>query len=79
MARNWWYRTRSGLHGVGFGPDEVEAFESEVAGVIEAIDTGRHPSELSAITFIERDAGRARRMRQCLKSLLGSTLSQAGS
>ncbi len=62
------------LHGVGFGLDEVEAFESEVAGVIEAIDTGRHPSDLRAITFIERDEGRARRMRRCLKSLISGTL-----
>jgi hypothetical protein len=59
------------LHGVGFGLDETEAFESEVAGVVEAIDAGSYPAELHAVSFVERDKERARRMRRCLRSLIG--------
>jgi hypothetical protein len=58
------------LHGVGFGLDETEAFESEVAGVIEALDHGRHSRELKRVTFVEQSPSRAARMRSVLATLL---------
>jgi len=37
------------LHGVGFGLDEAEAFESEIAGIVEALEGGEYPKGLLAI------------------------------
>jgi hypothetical protein len=59
------------LHGAGFGLDETEAFESEVAGIVEALDSGRFPRNLRAVCIIELNKGRADRMRDALASLLG--------
>ncbi|TXH65583.1 MAG: hypothetical protein E6Q88_13620 [Lysobacteraceae bacterium] len=58
------------VHGPGYGLDEVEAFESELAGVIEAISQNDYPAELEKITFVERNADRARRLKQALSKLL---------
>lgn len=60
------------LHGIGFGLDEIEAFESEVAGVVEAIEEGWKPQGLRRISFVERDGARAGRMQDSLASLLGT-------
>jgi hypothetical protein len=59
------------LHGVGFGLDEVEAFRSEVAGVLDAINAGRVGSGLERVTFLERNERRAARMGRLLDDLLG--------
>jgi hypothetical protein len=61
------------LHGVGFGLDETEAFESEVAGIVQAIDSRQYPQSLQAVSIIERGANRAARMQRALESLLGPT------
>lgn len=58
------------LHGVGFGLDETAAFESEIAGIADAINSGDYPSTLESISFIERNSGRAARMRKMLDDLL---------
>jgi hypothetical protein len=58
------------LHGPGFGLDETEAFESELAGVIEAIGARNYPRPLTTVTFVERDARRAKRLDMVLKRLL---------
>lgn len=58
------------LHGPGFGLDESEAFESELAGVIEALSSGHVPAQLSVLTFVERVARRAARLDAILSSLL---------
>jgi hypothetical protein len=60
------------LHGIGFGLDETAAFESEIAGIAEAIDSGDCPSALETISFIERNSSRADRMRNLLSDLLRS-------
>lgn len=60
------------MHGVGFGLDETEAFESEVAGVIEALSVDEHPNGLLTVNFVEQSASRAARMRSVLMSLLDS-------
>jgi hypothetical protein len=58
------------IHGPGYGLDEVEAFESELAGVIEAISAGVFPRDLEVVTFVEADAGRAKRLSAALRRLL---------
>ena len=60
------------LHGVGFGLDETAAFESEIAGIAEAIDSGDCPSALETISFIELNSSRAARMSNLLADLLRS-------
>ena len=58
------------LHGPGFGLDETEAFESELAGVVEAIGARNFSPKLATITFVERDSRRAARLDSVLKRLL---------
>jgi hypothetical protein len=58
------------LHGVGFGLDETEAFESEVAGIVEAIDSGSYPRSLLTVSIIEQSENRVDRMRRSLVALL---------
>lgn len=58
------------LHGVGFGLDETEAFESEIAGCVDAIASGHFPRLLERITVIELRPERAERLRQTLALLL---------
>jgi hypothetical protein len=66
------------LHGAGYGLDELEAFESEVAGVVDSIRTLDFPEGLSEIIFVERNRGRAIRLEKRLKELLPSgTISAA--
>ena len=40
------------IHGVGFGLDEMEAFSSQLAGIIDAVNSGQFPSSLHRITFL---------------------------
>jgi hypothetical protein len=58
------------IHGSGYGLDEIEAFESELAGVIEAISAGDFPRALRAVTFVERDPRRGERLTAALRRLL---------
>jgi hypothetical protein len=58
------------IHGPGYGLDEVEAFESELAGVVDAISDGHFPSDLESIAFVESDSGRVHRLTRSLKTLL---------
>jgi hypothetical protein len=57
------------LHGPGFGLDEIEAFKSEIAGITDAVSSGRFPPQLKAIAFVESDVGRAKRLEVELKAL----------
>jgi hypothetical protein len=57
------------LHGSGYGLDEVAAFEAEIAGLVDAVQTSS-PAGLRKITIVEQDAGRARRLASTLTSLL---------
>jgi hypothetical protein len=52
------------LHGVGFGLDEQEACEAELAGLLDVVEHQRGPRALERISVIEQDAGRAQRLRQ---------------
>jgi hypothetical protein len=62
------------LQGAGFGLDESEAFESEVGGLLDAITGGEFPPDLSRITILERDTGRAARLQASLANLIPSGL-----
>jgi len=67
------------IHGPGYGLDEVEAFESELAGVVDAIITRNCPRNLNRVSFIERNAGRAERLRTTLTELIpGGVLGTGG-
>jgi hypothetical protein len=58
------------LHGSGFGLDEIEAFEAEVAGLIEAITSDAVPEQLERITIVERDPRRVTLLQRTLPVLL---------
>ena len=58
------------VHGVSYGLDETEAFESELAGLLDAINSGDIPADLKQLTIVEANAGRARRLATLLDKLL---------
>lgn len=58
------------LHGRGFGLDEIEAFESEIAGLIEAISQGKFPKNLKKIIIAEKYRSLAENLKQALRELL---------
>jgi hypothetical protein len=55
------------LHGPGYGLDESEAFLAQVSGILEALAAGEFPPDLRVVTFLERDARRAARLRTLLR------------
>ena len=57
------------LHGAGYGLDEIESFEAEMAGFLDAIGSGDVPRSLERITIIERNPGRVRRLLPILDEL----------
>ena len=57
------------LHGAGYGLDEIEAFESEIAGFLDAVESGDAPKALERISIIEGNAGRAERLTRALGDL----------
>lgn len=63
------YEVALTLHGPGYGLDELEAFKSEVAGLLDAVREGHVPEALSRITFVERSTRRARMMQAELDRL----------
>jgi hypothetical protein len=58
------------LHGVNYGLDEAEAFESEVAGIVDAITQGKYPARLKKITIVEFYEPRAKRLGLILRGTL---------
>ncbi len=58
------------LHGAEYRLDEAEAFESEVAGIVDAITSGNYPKQLQQISFVEQKSDRADRLRIILSRLL---------
>lgn len=62
------------VHGPGYGLDENEAFESELAGLLDAIRSGDFPADLKQLTIVEANAGRARRLANLLDKLLPDVL-----
>jgi len=62
------------LHGPGYGLDETEAFEAELAGLVDALTSGDYPASLDRISFVERNNGRAKRLQAVLERLVPSGL-----
>jgi hypothetical protein len=60
------------LHGAGYGLDENEAFESGVAGLVDAIRSLDFPEDLAEVVVVEANRGRARRLEVVLRQLLPS-------
>jgi hypothetical protein len=58
------------LHGAQFGLDEIEAFESEIAGLIDGITAGRIPKSVQRISIVEIDDRRANRLQNILRELI---------
>lgn len=61
------------VHGPGYGLDEVEAFSAELSGLLDAITSGDYPESLKDIIFVERNPGRASRLRYALKTIFPDT------
>jgi hypothetical protein len=57
------------VHGPGYGLDELEAFRSEFAGVVDAATNGNVPEALNSVVFIEADPRRATRLQRSLTQL----------
>ena len=58
------------LHGVGFGLDETEAFRAQLAGLIEAWQSGECPPGLGHVSIVEHDERRGERLRNQLDEIL---------
>jgi len=57
------------IHGPGYGLDEIEAFESQIAGIADSINSSKYPRNLEEILFIERKKGRFERLNKALYNL----------
>lgn len=66
------------LHGASFGLDETEAFEAEVAGLVDAIAQGLFPASLEKIIVAELHEPRVRRLQSVLEELLPGGLVSVG-
>jgi hypothetical protein len=58
------------IHGPGYGLDENEAFESEFAGILDAVESMAFPDSLEVISFVEVNRARANRLQARLSALL---------
>lgn len=67
------------IQGVMYGLDEIEALRSQLAGYLDAFDSGLYPPTLEQITIVERSPNRARRLQAILASAIpGNTVSPPG-
>jgi len=55
------------MHGTGYGLDEREAFESQLAGIMESVKKQDIPSQLLEICFVEKLPKRAARLQKYLE------------
>jgi hypothetical protein len=58
------------VHGPDQGLDEVESFESEIAGLLDCLSAGTVPAELRQISIVEIQPKRAERLKLLLAELL---------
>jgi hypothetical protein len=58
------------VHGVGYGLDESESFRAELAGLLDALESGDYPAKLENVVIIERNAARAARLSSLLEAIL---------
>jgi hypothetical protein len=66
------------MHGPGYGLDEVEAFDAEVAGILDALRTREVPRRLERIVILEVNTRRAERLRSRLDEVLSGSDLVAG-
>lgn len=66
------------VNGPGYGLDEVEAFESVLAGIVDAISNNDYPRRLRRVSFVERDSRRVQRLTPVLKNLFPKGDIEAG-
>ena len=57
------------LHGASY-LDEIEAFDSEVAGLFDAINAGAYPDSLEKVLIVESDSRRASKLAAHLRTLV---------
>jgi len=62
------------IHGPGYGLDEIEAFESQLAGIMDSVSSEDIPNNLSEIVFVERSQGRAQRLQLVLNGLFPTSI-----
>ncbi len=58
------------IHGVGYGLDEVEAFQSQLRGIKNALDEGFISDKLEKIFIIEKDKDQFERLKKYANELL---------
>jgi hypothetical protein len=58
------------LHGAGYGLDESESFEAELAGLMDSILNGKFPPGLHTITIVELNPARAKRLKTILERMM---------
>ncbi len=58
------------VHGVNYGLDEAESLKSQMAGFLEAIETGNAPHALERVSIIERASDRAERLAVVLNGIV---------
>jgi hypothetical protein len=56
------------LHGAGHGLDEIEAFDSELAGILDAIHDRDVPPALERVVIVEANPSRAARLKSRLQA-----------
>ena len=54
------------IHGPGYGLDEQASFASQLAGLVDSINSNEYPLGLNEVIFVERSAGRAERLNEYL-------------
>jgi len=57
------------IHGVGYGLDEVEAFQSQLRGLKNALDEGIVSDNLEKIFIVERDKDRFERLKKYITEI----------
>lgn len=57
------------IHGGGYGLDEIESFESEIAGIVDAVSKGTFPRNLKKIMIVELRKNLAEQLSRSLKEL----------
>jgi len=67
------------VQGVGYGLDEAEALRSQLAGCLDALESGHYPSALERITIVELVRARALRLQAILNDAMpGNTVTLPG-
>jgi hypothetical protein len=66
------------LHGRGFGLDEAEAFRAEMAGLLDAVRSGKAPPTLRRVSIVEKDNYAVERLRAILRGIFpAETISES--